>query len=499
MHKIDGDGNVAGQFAAENLTTGQQPTVVTADWLNAVQNEVINMLTAAGIAPVKADNTQLLQAVRALIESRVGDYVYDTGTANAVKVTLNPPVTAYDAKTAFTFKAAATNTGAMTVDAGGGAKALVREDGTAMQAGDVGSGTVVSVVYDTATGVFRSTEMVLSQVMAQITAHVSQVDPHSQYLKREAPWKDAVRVATTVALAATYANGTAGVGATLTATAVGAVVIDGVALAVGDRVLVKNQASASQNGLYGVTNAGSASATWMLTRLTYSDHSLELAGAVTTVDQGATNGGRTFKTTFKATDTIGSSACEWAEMAMVGKHTHVAADITDLVSAIYDYSIPVGTVIESSNPNIPPGRFLRANGAAVNRFSYSNLYAVTGVTHGAGDGSTTFNVVDRRNRAALGAGDLYALGATGGSKDAVVVSHSHTASVSDPGHKHQFYQDQLTNSGGGLGMGGGGAGLSWQDTTGSGTGISVGIGTTGSPGTDANLPPFVAMYHYVKY
>lgn len=106
--------------------------------------------------------------VMALIEARVGDYVVASGTANAITAVLVPAVTSYNANTSFAFKAPATNTAAVTLDAGGGAKPLVREDGTPMQAGDVLAGMVVTVVYDVATTSFRSTEMVASQVAGQI-------------------------------------------------------------------------------------------------------------------------------------------------------------------------------------------------------------------------------------------------------------------------------------------------------------------------------------------
>lgn len=80
--------------------------------------------------------------------------------------------------------------------------------------------------------------------------------------------KESVRVATTAALpAATYDNGASGVGATLTADASGALPsIDGVGLAVGDRLLVKNQGDAIEHGVYVVTQLGDAGTPWILTR-----------------------------------------------------------------------------------------------------------------------------------------------------------------------------------------------------------------------------------------
>ena len=84
--------------------------------------------------------------------------------------------------------------------------------------------------------------------------------------------KDSVRVATTANLTATYSNGTSGVGATLTNSGTqAAITIDSIVLVSGDRVLVKDQASALQNGIYTVTTVGTASTNWVLTRATDAD------------------------------------------------------------------------------------------------------------------------------------------------------------------------------------------------------------------------------------
>jgi hypothetical protein len=76
-----------------------------------------------------------------------------------------------------------------------------------------------------------------------------------------------VRVESPINLNATYNNGTDGVGATLTnAGTQAALVIDGVAVSVADRVLVYEQTNQTQNGVYVVTNVGSVSTNWILTR-----------------------------------------------------------------------------------------------------------------------------------------------------------------------------------------------------------------------------------------
>lgn len=82
----------------------------------------------------------------------------------------------------------------------------------------------------------------------------------------------AVRVESPSNLNATYNNGTAGVGATLTnAGTQAAIVIDGITLSSADRVLIYNQTNAAHNGIYTVTTVGSGSTNWVLTRATDAD------------------------------------------------------------------------------------------------------------------------------------------------------------------------------------------------------------------------------------
>ena len=57
--------------------------------------------------------------------------------------------------------------------------------------------------------------------------------------------------------------------------------------------------------------------------------------------------------------------------------------------------VPTGAVFYFAANTAPTG-FLKANGAAVSRTTYAALFAITGTTYGAGDGTTTFNVPDLR-------------------------------------------------------------------------------------------------------
>jgi hypothetical protein len=99
--------------------------------------------------------------------------------------------------------------------------------------------------------------------------------------------------------------------------------------------------------------------------------------------------------------------------------------------------------------------------------------------------------------AGTGGGATYTGGSTGGSKDAVVVSHTHTATVTDPGHTHTTNAN--VNNSQNL-AGGPSTTLARQTATidPAFTGISVGISTTGSSGTDANLPPYVVVYMWQR-
>lgn len=89
----------------------------------------------------------------------------------------------------------------------------------------------------------------------------------------------------------------------------------------------------------------------------------------------------------------------------------------------------------------PPANWALCNGQAISRTAYATLFSRIGTTYGSGDGSTTFNLPDFRDRFPIGAGAAYNAGATGGFADAAVISHTHPASTSisinDPGHLHQ--------------------------------------------------------------
>ena len=129
--------------------------------------------------------------------------------------------------------------------------------------------------------------------------------------------KDSCRLATAAALAAvTYNNGNG----TLTADANGALTIDGVATVADDRVLIKNQASAVQNGIYKVTTIGSGSAAFVLTRSPDADTAAELTGGTFFfVEEGTANADNGYVATHNGTPTFGSTNIAFQQFSGAGQ------------------------------------------------------------------------------------------------------------------------------------------------------------------------------------
>ena len=160
-----------------------------------------------------------------------------------------------------------------------------------------------------------------------------------------------VIVATTSNLDATYNNGASGVGATLTnASTQAALVIDGVALSVGQRVLVKDQTSQFQNGVYTVTNAGSASTNWVLTRATdYDSLYLINPGNVIVVASGTVNGTTSWMQNSAQPTAIGTSNITFITLSQPGVTSVVGT--TNQITVVT--ASGVATISITANPVIP--------------------------------------------------------------------------------------------------------------------------------------------------
>ena len=160
----------------------------------------------------------------------------------------------------------------------------------------------------------------------QSVANKAYVDQVAQGLDT----KPSCRAATTANLAATYNNGTAGVGATLTADINGAISVDDIALSLNDRLLVKDQTDATENGIYKVTTVGDGSTDFVLTRATPEDQPPELSGgAFVFVEEGTigSNNGYTF--THTGQPVFGTTDLDVSQFSGAGQITAGAGLVKD--------------------------------------------------------------------------------------------------------------------------------------------------------------------------
>jgi hypothetical protein len=156
-------------------------------------------------------------------------------------------------------------------------------------------------------------------------------------------YHDPVRVESPVALTATYNNGTSGVGATLTNSGTqAALVIDGVTVDVADRVLVYEQVDATQNGVYTVTDTGSASTNWVLTRATDADSAAPSdpdalgQGDAFFVREGNTGAGELYVMNTEGTITFGTTNITFSQISSAAIYSAGAG--LDLTGTVFSHS-----------------------------------------------------------------------------------------------------------------------------------------------------------------
>ena len=205
---------------------------------------------------------------------------------------------------------------------------------------------------------------------------------------------DAVVAATTGALTVTYSNGSSGVGATLTNAGAQAVFsIDNVTPVVNDRILIKNQASSFQNGIYVVTSVGSGSTNWVLTRAT--DYDNHVAGQVNAGDMVySVAPGTEFSTTptqqntswimnSSGVITIGTSPITWAQNSGASSLT-AGSGISVAGNSV---AIALGTTFDSTTGSDTTGLSLTSNTLKLRLNSNGGLTSTTaGVAINPGTG-----------------------------------------------------------------------------------------------------------------
>jgi hypothetical protein len=126
-----------GFFTGGNPGSGQAATILDADFLNMVMVELLNVVESAGLTPSKTTYTQVVTAIKILIQQGVSSVGTDTGAANAYVVAFTPALSAPVPYAPFWVKIKTANTGASTMNATGTVEPLVGGAHLALQGGEL--------------------------------------------------------------------------------------------------------------------------------------------------------------------------------------------------------------------------------------------------------------------------------------------------------------------------------------------------------------------------
>ncbi len=199
----------------------------------------------------------------------------------------------------------------------------------------------------TASGGFNAGGNVVASVASPVAGTDAANKNYVDNLASGVKWKTLVAAATSSALPAnTYATGASGVGATLTANANGTLTIDGTYTPVlNDRLLIKDEATQSHNGIYTLTTVGNGSTPWVLTRATDADQAAELVDAAVGVDGGgATNTNKAFIQTTPATITVGTDPIVWVNFISTAYNAGTGISLSGGNTFNVDFSTVTGTL-----------------------------------------------------------------------------------------------------------------------------------------------------------
>ena len=241
-------------------------------------------------------------------------------------------------------------------------------------------------------------------------------------------YHDPVRVEQEGNLNATYNNGASGVGATLTnAGTQAALVIDGVTMVVADRVLVYEQTDASENGVYTVTDIGSGSTNWVLTRAADADSYAPSdpdslgQGDAFFVQEGTAGAGETYVMNTVGTITFGTTDITFVQISSAQIYsagngidlTGVTFSLDSTYDATFNSIAGSGTSLTALNATqlttgtVPSARLSGTYSiTAANITSQSNSATIT-----AASTNTANQIVLRDGSGAFSAGAITATGA----------------------------------------------------------------------------------------
>lgn len=145
-------------------------------------------------------------------------------------------------------------------------------------------------------------------------------------------------------------------------------------------------------------------------------------------------------------------------------------------------ALPVGTPLGWFVTSMPSSKWLRMDGSAISRTTYSDLFALIGTTYGVGNGSTTFNIPDLRDKQFTGYSGSKAIGSTGGADSHVIGTtnlppHTHAVGTLAFTHTHNLSYSSATL----LYQGGGTSLNNIMTQNGSGDSVTTSNNSAGSP------------------
>jgi hypothetical protein len=173
--------------------------------------------------------------------------------------------------------------------------------------------------------------------------------------------KASVHVATTTAgtLATSFANGQT---------------IDGVVLVTGDRILIKNQSTASENGIYTVNATGAP------TRSTDMNSAAEFAGAFTFVEEGTTLADTGWVCTTNNPVVVGTTPINWSQFSSAG--AYAAGDGLTLVGNVFNVGAGTGITVGADTVSLT-NTSLTVNGTSIALGASGTVTAAAGTLTGA--------------------------------------------------------------------------------------------------------------------